>query len=89
MLHFALLLVLCLMSLMDLTIAHMVWIHERTDLCLNALDTTHVLIKFLLYSCVGFLNTFIRCSVIYAKDVNCSIFYFSSRSLASDFTRID
>jgi hypothetical protein len=40
----ALTLVLCLRSVMDLTIAHMVLIHERTALCLNALDTAHVLI---------------------------------------------
>jgi hypothetical protein len=39
-----LLLVLCLSSLMDLTIAHMVWVHERTVLCLEALDMAHVLI---------------------------------------------
>jgi hypothetical protein len=39
-----LLLVLCLISLMDLTIAHMVLIHERTALCLDALITDHVLI---------------------------------------------
>jgi hypothetical protein len=40
----ALLLVLCLSSLMDLIIAHMVLVHERTALCLDALDTAHVLI---------------------------------------------
>jgi hypothetical protein len=40
----ALLLVLCLSSLMDLIIAHMVLVHERTALCLDALDTSHVLI---------------------------------------------
>jgi hypothetical protein len=39
-----LLLVLCLSSLMDPTIAHMVLVHERTDLSLDALVTTHVLI---------------------------------------------
>jgi hypothetical protein len=44
MLRLALLLVLCLSSLMNLTIAHMVLVHERTALCLDALDTTHVLI---------------------------------------------
>jgi uncharacterized protein YjeT (DUF2065 family) len=38
------LLVLCLISLMDLTIAHIVWVHERTTLCLHALVMTHVLI---------------------------------------------
>jgi hypothetical protein len=43
----ALLLVLCLISLMDLTIAHIVLVHERTDLCLDALVTAHVLIMVL------------------------------------------
>jgi hypothetical protein len=38
------LLVLHLISFMDLTIAHMVLIHERIALCLDALVTTHVLI---------------------------------------------
>jgi hypothetical protein len=40
----ALLLVLYLNFLMDLTITHIVWVHERTALCLDALDTIHVLI---------------------------------------------
>jgi hypothetical protein len=40
----ALLLVFCLSSLMDPTIAHMVLVHERTALSLDALVTTHVLI---------------------------------------------
>jgi hypothetical protein len=44
MLCLTLLLVLHLSSLMDLTIAHMVLVHERTALCLNALDTAHILI---------------------------------------------
>jgi hypothetical protein len=39
-----LLLVLCIISLMDLIITHMVLVHERTALCLDALDTAHVLI---------------------------------------------
>jgi hypothetical protein len=39
-----LLLVLCLMSLMDLTIGHMVLVHEKTALCLYTFDTAHVLI---------------------------------------------
>jgi hypothetical protein len=39
-----LLLMLCLTSLMDLTIAHMVLVHERTTLCLDALVTARVLI---------------------------------------------
>jgi hypothetical protein len=41
-LHLALLHVFFLSSLMDLTIAHMVLVHERTALSLNALVTTHV-----------------------------------------------
>jgi hypothetical protein len=35
--------VLCLSSLMDLTITHMVLVHERTALSLDALVTAHVL----------------------------------------------
>jgi hypothetical protein len=36
--------VLCLNLLMDLTIAHMVFVHERTALSLDALVMTHVLV---------------------------------------------
>jgi hypothetical protein len=36
--------VLCLSSLIDLTIAHMVLVHERTTLSLDALVTAHILI---------------------------------------------
>jgi hypothetical protein len=36
--------VLCLISPMDLTIAHMVLVHERTALSLDALVMAHVLI---------------------------------------------
>jgi hypothetical protein len=43
-LRLAHLLVLCLISLMDLTIAHMILVHERTALCLDALVMTHILI---------------------------------------------
>jgi hypothetical protein len=39
-----LLLVLCLSSFMDLTIAHMVLVHERTALSLDALVLAHVLV---------------------------------------------
>jgi hypothetical protein len=46
--HLALLLVLCHVSLMDLTIAHMVLVHERTTLCLDALVTAHVFMLELL-----------------------------------------
>jgi hypothetical protein len=44
MLCLALLLVPCLSSLMDPTITHIVLVHERTALSLDALDTAHVLI---------------------------------------------
>jgi ABC-type uncharacterized transport system permease subunit len=53
-LYLALLLVLCLNSLMDLIIAHMILVHERTALCLDALDTAHVLIVMIV-SCVGLI----------------------------------
>jgi hypothetical protein len=43
-LFLALLLVLYLSSLMDPIIAHMVLVHERTALSLDALDTAHILI---------------------------------------------
>jgi hypothetical protein len=41
-LRLTLLLVLCLSSPMDLTNAHIVLVHERTALCLDALDMAHV-----------------------------------------------
>jgi hypothetical protein len=47
-----LLLVLHLSSLMDPTIAHMVLVHERTALSLEALVTAHVLIVVTIF-CVG------------------------------------
>jgi hypothetical protein len=40
----ALLHVLCLVALMDLTIAHMVFVYARTTLYLDALVTAHILI---------------------------------------------
>jgi hypothetical protein len=43
-LRLALFHVLCLSPIMDLTIAHMVLVHERTALSLDALVTAHVLI---------------------------------------------
>ncbi len=43
-LRLALFHVLFLSSLMDLTITHMVLVHERTALCLDALVMAHVLI---------------------------------------------
>jgi hypothetical protein len=44
MLHLTLFHVLFLSSLMDLTISHMILVHERTALSLYALVTAHVLI---------------------------------------------
>jgi hypothetical protein len=46
------LLMLCLGSLMDLTITHMVLVHERTSLCLDTLVMAHILIvvSFLTYA---------------------------------------
>jgi hypothetical protein len=43
-LHLTLFHVLCLISPMDLTITHMVLVHERTALSLDALVMAHVLI---------------------------------------------
>jgi hypothetical protein len=56
-LHLALLLVLYLVSLMDLTIAHMVLVHERTTLCLDALGTIHIFPVMVIISrvCMVFL----------------------------------
>jgi hypothetical protein len=48
----ALLLVLCLSLLMDQTITHMVLVHERTALSLDALVMAHVLIMVIV-SCIG------------------------------------
>jgi hypothetical protein len=48
-LRLALLLVLCLVSLMNLIIAHMVLVHERTTLCLDALGMVHVLIVVIIF----------------------------------------
>jgi hypothetical protein len=52
MLCLALLLVLCLVSPMDLTIAHMILSREITALRLDDLVTTHILIVVIV-SCVG------------------------------------
>jgi hypothetical protein len=42
--HLVLILMLHLVSFIDLTIAHMVLVHERTTLCLDALVTSRILI---------------------------------------------
>jgi hypothetical protein len=38
----------CLVSFMDITIAHMVLVHKRTALCLDVLVTAHVLIMVII-----------------------------------------
>jgi hypothetical protein len=45
----ALLIVFCLISHMELTITHMVSVHEKTTLCLDALVTTHTLIMVIVF----------------------------------------
>jgi hypothetical protein len=55
-LHLTLLHVLFLSSIMDLTIAHMVLVHEKTALSLDALVTAHVLIVVIIsHVCLVFL----------------------------------
>jgi hypothetical protein len=49
MLRLTLLRVLFLNSLMDLTIPHMILVHERTALSLNTLVITHVLIMVIIF----------------------------------------
>jgi hypothetical protein len=63
----ALFLVLRLSSLMDPTIAHMVLIHERTALSLDALVTTHVLIVVII-SRVGLVFLLEGASPILSRD---------------------
>jgi hypothetical protein len=48
-LHLTLLLMLCLVCLMDSTIAHMILVYEITALCLDALVATHVLIVVIVF----------------------------------------
>jgi hypothetical protein len=62
-----LLLVLCLMSLMDLTIAHMVLVHEKTALCLYTFDTAHVLIMVIV-SRVGLVFLLERLTLTLSPD---------------------
>jgi hypothetical protein len=67
-LYLALLLVLCLSSLMDLTIAHMVLVHERTALCLDALDTAHILIVVIV-SRVGLFSLLEGLTLTLSRDI--------------------
>jgi hypothetical protein len=54
-LHLALPLELCLVSLMDLTITHMVLVLEAIALCQDGLTTAHILIVVII-SCVGMVQ---------------------------------
>jgi hypothetical protein len=53
-LHHAHLLMLCLISLMDLTITHIILVHKRTTLHLDTLVMAHILIV-VIFSHVGML----------------------------------
>jgi hypothetical protein len=61
-------LVLRFSSLMDLTIAHMVLVHERTALCLDTLDTTHVLIVVIV-SRVGLVSLLEGLTLTLSRDI--------------------
>jgi hypothetical protein len=63
-----LLLVLCLSSLMDLTIAHMVLVQKRTALCLDALDTAHVLIVVIV-SHIGLFSLLEGLTLTLSRDI--------------------
>jgi hypothetical protein len=68
MLHLALLLMLCLVSQMDITIAHMVLVCERTTLCLDALVMAHVLIVVII-SCVGLVFLLEGLTLTLSQDI--------------------
>jgi hypothetical protein len=67
-LHLILFHVLCLSSHMDITIAHIVWVHERTALCLDALDTVHVLIVVIV-SRVGLVSLLEGLTLTLSRDI--------------------
>jgi hypothetical protein len=66
-LRLTLLLVLCLSSLMDLTNAHMVLVHERTTLCIDASDMTHVLIVVIVFR-VGLVSLLEGLTLTLSRD---------------------
>jgi hypothetical protein len=59
---------LCLSSLMDLTIAHMVLVHERTALSVDALVTAHVLIVVII-SRIGLISLLEGLTLILSRDI--------------------
>jgi hypothetical protein len=60
--------VLYLSSLIDLTIAHMVLVHERTTLCLDALNTAHILIVMIV-SRVGLVFLLEGLTLTLSRDI--------------------
>jgi hypothetical protein len=66
--HLTLFHMLCLSSLMDLTIAHMVLVHERTALSLDTLFTAHVLIMVIV-SYVGLVFSLEGPSPTLSRDI--------------------
>jgi hypothetical protein len=67
-LHLTFFHVLCLSSLMDLTIAHMVWVHKRTALCLDTFDMTHVLIVVIV-SHIGLVSLLEGLTLTLSQDI--------------------
>jgi hypothetical protein len=63
-----LLVVCCLSSLIDLTIAHMILVHERTTLSVDALDTAHVLIVVIIF-CVGLVSLLEGLTLTLSQDI--------------------
>jgi hypothetical protein len=75
-----LLLMLCLSFLMDLTIDHMILVHERAILCLDALDTAHVLIVVIIFH-VGLVSLLELLTLTLSPDiwmVHVSLLWFTS-----------
>jgi hypothetical protein len=60
--------VLCLSLLMDQTIARRVLVHERTAVCLDALDTDHVLIVVIV-SRVGLVSLLEGLTLTLSQDI--------------------
>jgi hypothetical protein len=67
-LHLALFHVLCLSSLMDLTISHMVLVHERISLSLDAFDMVHILIVVIV-SYVGLVSLLEGLTLTLSRDI--------------------
>jgi hypothetical protein len=66
-LHLTLLLMLCLICLMDSTIAHMILVYEVTTLCLDALVATHVLIVVIVFR-IGLISLLEGLTLTLSRD---------------------